>query len=110
MKHNLFTLRGCPFELLNDEKLISDLLSQTAKECKSILINVATHKFLPHGVTGVALLSESHISIHTWPEKGVAICDIFTCGEHSNPQDGVSLMKMVLKASGVESDEITRLF
>jgi len=108
MRHILFTLKGCPFELLDNEKLISDLLSQTSKECKSVLLNVATHKFSPHGVTGVALLSESHISIHTWPEKGVAVCDIFTCGDIAQPQAGLSLMKRVLQAADVVSDEITR--
>ena len=80
MKHILFTLKGCPFELLDDESNIKLLLYNATKEAKSTLLNLATHKFDPQGVTGVAMLAESHISIHTWPEKGMAVCDVFTCG------------------------------
>ena len=55
------------------------------------VLKIETHKFEPQGVTGFALLAESHLSIHTWPEKGVAVCDIFTCGDQiaknwQNPQ------------------------
>ena len=67
MKHILFTLKGCPFELLDDENNIKLLLYNATKEAKSTLLNLATHKFDPQGVTGVAMLAESHISIHTWP-------------------------------------------
>ena len=80
VKHILFTLRGCPFELLDDKEFIRMLLYRATKECKSTLLNLATHKFDPQGVTGVAMLAESHISIHTWPEKGFIAFDIFMCG------------------------------
>ena len=66
MKHILFTLKGSPFELLDDEQNIKLLLYNATKESKSTLLNLATHKFDPQGVTGVAMLAESHISIHTW--------------------------------------------
>ena len=65
MKHILFTLKGCPFEPLDDEQNIKMLLYNATKESKSTLLNLATHKFDPQGVTGVAMLAESHISIHT---------------------------------------------
>jgi S-adenosylmethionine decarboxylase len=45
-----------------------------------------SHRFQPHGVTGLALLAESHISIHTWPESGYAAVDVFTCGDHTLPE------------------------
>ncbi len=54
------------------------------------------------------MLAESHISIHTWPEKGMAVCDIFTCGDHTMPQDGVEYMKMELEASDIISNEFIR--
>ena len=54
------------------------------------------------------MLSESHISIHTWPEKGMAVCDIFTCGDHTDPQVGVDYMKMVLEAQDIVSNEFVR--
>ena len=78
VKHILFTLRGCPFELLDDKEFIRMLLYRATKECKATLLNLAVHKFDPQGVTSIAMLAESHISIHTWPEKGMAVCDVFT--------------------------------
>ena len=54
----------------------------------------SVHKFEPQGLTGVAMLGESHISVHTWPEKGMAVCDAFTCGE-TYTKKGVEYMKDV---------------
>ena len=108
VKHILFTLRGCPFELLDDEEFIRMLLYRATKECKATLLNLATHKFDPQGVTGVAMLAESHISIHTWPEKGMAVCDVFTCGDTAIPELGVEYMREQLKATDIVSNEFVR--
>ena len=86
MRHVLFTLNGCPYELLDDEHHIKAVLIAAADIAKSELLNIASAKFDPQGVTAVALLAESHISIHTWPELGQAICDVFTCGEQTRPE------------------------
>lgn len=108
MKHILFTLKGCPFELLDDEQNIKMLLYNATKESKSTLLNLATHKFDPQGVTGVAMLAESHISIHTWPEKGMAVCDVFTCGETAIPEKGMEYMKEELRATDIVSNIFER--
>tara|TARA_B100002019_G_scaffold292650_1_gene316514 strand:- start:556 stop:891 length:336 start_codon:yes stop_codon:yes gene_type:complete len=108
MKHILFTLKGCPFELLDDEQNIKMLLYNATKESKSTLLNLATHKFDPQGVTGVAMLAESHISIHTWPEKGMAVCDVFTCGETAIPEKGMEYMKEELRATDIVSNVFER--
>ena len=108
MKHILFTLKGCPFELLDDKEFIRMLLFRATKECNSTLLNLAVHKFDPQGVTSIAMLAESHISIHTWPEKGMAVCDVFTCGDTATPQDGVEYMKEQLKATEIVSNEFVR--
>lgn len=108
MKHILFTLKGCPFELLDDEQNIKMLLYNATKESKSTLLNLATHKFDPQGVTGVAMLAESHISIHTWPENGMAVCDVFTCGETAIPEKGMEYMKEELKATDIVSNVFER--
>ena len=108
MKHILFTLKGCPFESLDDESNIKLLLYNATKEAKSTLLNLATHKFEPQGVTGVAMLAESHISIHTWPEKGMAVCDVFTCGDSAEPENAVEYMKEKLKATEIVSNEFVR--
>ena len=79
MKHILFTLKGCTRDLLNDEEFVRDVVYTASRKCKSTLLALNSHKFDPQGVTCIAMLAESHISIHTWPEKGMAVCDIFTC-------------------------------
>ena len=56
------------------------------------------------------MLAESHISIHTWPEKQMAVCDIFTCGDHTNPMDGFWYMKESLKALAATHREYIRPF
>jgi S-adenosylmethionine decarboxylase len=108
MKHILFTLKECPSELLDNEGWIRDTVYMASKECNSTLLSLNSHKFDPQGVTCVAMLAESHISIHTWPELGMAVCDIFTCGGHTDPQKGVEWMKRELKARDIISNEFTR--
>ena len=98
MKHILFTLKGCPFDLLDDKEFIRMTMYRASKECKSTLLNLAVHKFDPQGVTSIAMLAESHISIHTWPEKGEAVCDAFTCGDHTDPHEAFSFMKAALES------------
>ena len=85
MKHILFDLKKCSYELLNDENFIKESLKEAAKAANCDILKIETHKFEPQGITGYALLSESHMSIHTWPEKGVAKCDIFTCSDKNDP-------------------------
>ena len=108
MRHILFTLKGCNVELMEDTDYMRLMLYNAAKECNSTLLNLSVHKFEPQGITGIAMLAESHISVHTWPEKGMAVCDVFTCGDHTDPQAGVEYMKMVLHATDIVSNEFTR--
>ncbi len=92
MKHILFELRGCPSELLDDVEFVVLSLQVSSVHANSELIDINSHKFEPQGVTGLALLADSHISIHTWPEKGLAMCDIFTCGVDSTPELAVEYL------------------
>ena len=108
MKHILFTLKGCPFELLDDEAHIRDVLCTAARVSKSTLLDIASHKFYPHGVTAVALLAESHISIHTWPENGNALCDVFTCGEHTSPRTAAVYVHEAMNAKDIIMETFIR--
>lgn len=94
--------------LLDDEQYIRDMVYHASVECKSTLLALNSHKFDPQGVTCIAMLAESHISIHTWPELGMAVCDIFTCGDHTDPQRGVEYMKGELEARSLVSNEFVR--
>ena len=78
--HCLLNVYGCDFEVLNDEQFLIQLLKIAAENCGATVLNCMSHKFEPQGVTAILLLSESHISVHTFPEKGKAAFDIFTCG------------------------------
>jgi S-adenosylmethionine decarboxylase len=64
------------------------------------LLNLITHHFQPQGVTGLALLAESHLSIHTWPESGYAAVDVFTCGDHTMPERACEVLCRELEATG----------
>ena len=108
MKHILFTLKGCPYELLDDEAHIRAVLIGATTVSNSILLEVSSHKFEPHGVTAVALLAESHISIHTWPEEGMAVCDVFTCGEHTSARAAAVYMFEAMNATDQVSETFTR--
>lgn len=110
MKHVLFTLYRCDVELLNDRMFIENLLYETASECGSTFLNTVSHQFEPQGVTAVTLLAESHISIHTWPENQMAVCDIFTCGDHTDPMKGFWFMKEKLKSLCATHREYIRPF
>ena len=108
MKHVLFTLYGCDVDLLNDRMFIENLLYETSQKCGSTFLNTVSHQFEPQGVTAVTLLAESHISIHTWPENGMAVCDVFTCGDHTNPRSAATYMYEALDAHDIVSNEFIR--
>ena len=91
MKHILFDLIDCPFELLNEEEFIKDSLLNASIIARSPYIKVETHKFDPQGVTGYILLRDSHISIHTWPEDDVARCDLFSCNSNTDYKSVIQL-------------------
>ena len=108
MRHILFTLKGCPYGLLDDEAHIRNVLANAAQLSESTLLGIQSHKFQPQGVTAVALLAESHISIHTWPENGIAVCDVFTCGDHTSPRSAATYMYEATGATDIESEIIKR--
>ena len=93
MKHILFELEGCPFPTLNDEEHIKFCLFHASEASHSKVLKIETQKFIPHGVTGYALLAESHISIHTWPEDDVARCDLFSCNPNTDYKSVIQYMQ-----------------
>ena len=84
-KHCILELYECDASKLNDEAFLRTTITTAAKLAGATLLNLITHRFEPQGVTGLALLAESHISIHTWPENSYAAADVFTCGDHTMP-------------------------
>ena len=109
MKHLLFDLIDCPPDLLDDEDFVRLSAWNAARESESEIIKIDFHKFHPQGVTAFAMLADSHISIHTWPEKGVAKCDIFTCSDKAKPEKAVEYLGEALEAEQIDSDTFDRL-
>ena len=72
--------------MLDDEHVVLEAIREAAAHARSTLLHEVAHRFEDQGVTALALLSESHIGVHTWPELGYAACDVFMCGEHALPE------------------------
>jgi len=85
-RHLLIELNGCNPKILNDIKKVEEILVAGAKVAKATIIGTHFHQFSPFGISGVIVIAESHLAIHTWPEHGYAAVDIFTCGETLSPE------------------------
>ena len=107
-RHCILELYQCDNAKLNDEAFIRTTITSSAKIAGATLINLVTHSFKPQGVTGLALLAESHISIHTWPEIGYAAIDVFTCGDHTMPEKACKLLFQDLLAKNFSFKNIPR--
>lgn len=79
-KHWILELYDCPADLLSDPSRIGVIMANAAKAMKATIVEQKFHHFSPLGVSGVIIIKESHLTIHTWPEYGYAAIDIFTCG------------------------------
>lgn len=94
--------------LFDDTELILETLTLAAKESHATILKTAFHRFVPHGVTAFLLLSESHISIHTWPELNKAALDIYTCGNHTDPEAGLRVILTNLRSHCLTQQQIQR--
>lgn len=107
-RHVLAEVYGCKFEILNDLQKVQDIMVHAALEAGAEVRELVFHKFSPQGVSGVVVISESHLAIHTWPELGYAAVDVFTCGEKVNPWDACNYLAEMFKADEVNASEIKR--
>lgn len=87
--HCIAELFDCPHDLLNDRDHIEHALRQAVDAGDATLLNQISFQFTPQGVTALGLISESHVSIHTWPECGYAAIDTFTCGHRANAENAI---------------------
>jgi len=94
---------------LCDLGFLRDSLLYAAREAGATIIGDSFHPFPPYGgVSGVVIIAESHLSIHTWPEYGYAAVDIFTCGHALHPEKAVDLLINALEASDTSTVELKR--
>lgn len=90
--HLLVELRECNPDIIKSLEKVRNALVSAAKEAKATIVNVSFHEFNPFGISGVVVIAESHLTIHTWPEYAYAAIDIFTCGELIKPEVAASYL------------------
>ncbi len=106
--HLLLEMSGCCTEFLNNTERIQSALLQAATDANATVLGSSFHKFSPQGVSGVVVIAESHISIHTWPEFGYAAVDVFTCGDRAMPHNAAASLVKAFAPSLHEVREIAR--
>ena len=107
--HLLLELKDCNRERLSDLDFIRNILLSAAREAGATIIGESFHSFPPYGgVSGMVIIAESHLSIHTWPEYGYAAVDIFTCGDRLHPQRAVQMLISGLEAKNHSLMELKR--
>lgn len=92
-RHILAEFYNCNSNVLNNVELIEKAMEEAAVECGATVVEKKFHMFSPYGVSGVVIISESHLAIHTWPEFGYAAVDLFTCGDSCDPMVAYEYLK-----------------
>lgn len=107
-RHVIAELWGCNSEKLNDMKFIEETFVDAALRAGAEIREVAFHKFAPHGVSGVVIISESHLTIHSFPEHGYASIDVYTCGDRIDPNVAADYISQALESDKCENLEVPR--
>ncbi len=97
-RHYLVDFRGCDPETLRFVGPTREIFVHAARESKATLVGEDFYQFEPEGVSGVILIAESHLSVHTWPEDAFAAVDIFTCGEEMDAEVAIAVLKAGFRA------------
>jgi len=106
-RHVISELWGCNFDKLNSMESIEKIFVEAALKSGAEIREVAFHKFAPQGVSGVVIISESHLTIHSFPEHGYASIDVYTCG-NLDPNIAADYIADALGAKTRETIEIPR--
>ena len=107
-RHILVECHECDREILNDSDYIEQAMNEAARKAGATVVSSTFHTFSPHGVSGVVVIAESHLAIHTWPEYGFASVDLFTCGEECDPWRAFDYLKEALKIGRTVETEYRR--
>jgi len=107
-RHILVEFYNCDSSLLNDHGRIERCMNEAAVIAHATVVESVFHTFNPYGVSGAVVISESHLTIHTWPEYGYAAVDLFTCGDEVDPWPAFDYLNRELRAERTETTEIAR--
>jgi S-adenosylmethionine decarboxylase len=105
-RHLILEMWGC--RNLNSTEIVERALRDVVREADLTLLDLNVYPFTPIGVTGVAVVTESHVMIHTWPEYGYAAVDVFTCGDQANPEAALPLLREHFAPERIQIMEINR--
>ena len=107
-RHLLLELFDCDPEAINSLDIVKASMVEAAKRAQATIVDVVFHEFNPFGISGVVVIAESHLAIHTWPEYRYAAVDVFSCGETLQPQVAVDYLVEQLGADRASAVEIQR--
>lgn len=107
-RHLIAEFADCDGQKLADVDFIEDCLNEAVRKSGATIIDSVFHKYNPQGVSGVVVIAESHLSIHTWPEYNYAAVDFFTCGESVDPYKAYRYMKRMLRSKKSQLSELDR--
>jgi len=107
-RHLILDLYDCDPEILNNYEELQRLLEASLVMAKANILRIFGQKFEPQGVTLLALLAESHASVHTWPELKYCAIDLYTCGDKTETHKAAEFLKQKLKAGIAEQKELIR--
>lgn len=107
-RHIVAEMSLCDPDILTDLERVKEAMVKAAEVANAEVREVAFHRFIPHGVSGVVVISESHLSIHTWPEIGYAAVDIYTCGAHTDPMKALQFLSTQFHCKTMTTSTIER--
>jgi len=107
-QHVLAEFFECDPNILNNIDKIEKYMVDAALECGATIVQKCFHMFNPYGVSGVVIISESHLAIHTWPELGYAAVDLFTCGDKCDPKVAYEYLKEKFHCQNANFSELMR--
>lgn len=107
-KHLLLEMRDCDKKILADLATVRNAMVSAAQEAKATIVEIAFHEFSPFGISGMVVIAESHLSIHTWPEYGYAAVDVFTCGDLIKPEVAANFLIERFKCKSPSMVEMKR--
>lgn len=106
--HIVAEMSLCDPDILTDLEGVQNAMVQAAVVAKAEVREVVFHRFIPHGVSGVVVIAESHLSIHTWPEIGYAAVDIYTCGDKVDPMLALQYLREQFQCQRMTTTTISR--
>jgi S-adenosylmethionine decarboxylase len=107
-KHILVDFYGCNKTVIDDLDQVKKHLLEAARIAEATILTDVFHRFSPQGVSGVVVIGESHLAVHTWPEYAVASIDLFTCSDKMKPFEAIEYLSEYLEADSYDFQEINR--